>query len=217
MARVCVVIGANVWTTHRQARGRGVAAQEALWELAHRVNARYVFDSVTILGGFWVKLAQGGSVLSIVPDAYGLELSRLQDAMPADPIEEVQRTLREELGPDWQQSITRLDPTPLGSATIAQVHRATLRLASDGSGGGASGSGATREVEIVLKVQHRRVAERLDVDIHASTMIAVLLGALAPTLFKDLRPMVRELAARTRAELDFRAEAANQARGTSLG
>ena len=83
------------------------------------------------LGGFWVKLAQGASVVSALPEAYGAELSQLQDAMPADPIDLVHATLRAELGPGWRQLVTRLEPVPLGSATIAQVlaapHRRTCR------------------------------------------------------------------------------------------
>ena len=55
----------------------------------------------------------------------------------------------------------------------------------------------------VPQVQHPRVAEQLAIDIHASTLLAVLLGAVAPHLFRDLRPIVRDLAEITRGELDF--------------
>lgn len=46
VAQVCLMLGLSVLATHLQASGRSVPARAALWELAHRVNARYVFDSV---------------------------------------------------------------------------------------------------------------------------------------------------------------------------
>ena len=189
-------------------------------------------SQVTQLGGFWVKLAQGASVVSALPDAYAAELCKLQDAMPADPIHVVHATLRAELGAEWRQLVTQLEPEPIGSATIAQVHRATLRLPR------VNGGGEIDEVEAVLKVrhppgsatpchpgcspaharlqpcaprlqpcalqvQHPRIAEQLAIDIHASTLLAMLLEAVAPNLFRDMRPIVRELAEITRGELDF--------------
>ena len=52
-------------------------------------------------------------------------------------------------------------------------------------------------------MQHPRIAEQLAIDIHASTLLAMLLEAVAPNLFRDMRPIVRELAEITRGELDF--------------
>ena len=49
------------------------------------------------------------------------ELSKLQDAMPADSLEAVEKLLTKELGRGWREHI-ELDPGPvLGSATIAQA------------------------------------------------------------------------------------------------
>ena len=261
MAHVCAVIGLRIAAVSLHARGRGAPAQEALWELSHRVNARYIFEAVHVclahhkcapleaapplphplvkevtpwwckvnacvpstigrralhfssaalqaLGGFYVKLAQGASVVSALPEAFGLELSKLQDAMPPDTPSQVEAVLRQDLGAGWRELVSSFDPTPLGSATIAQVHRAKLRV----GGGDDVGAGAMREVDAVLKVQHYGVGTRLELDIGASTLLAWLLGSLFPHLFRDLGAVVREIAAITRAELDFRAEASNQAR-----
>ena len=197
VGQACAVLLLKIGATHLRSRGRSTAAQAAIWELSHRVCARYILDTVTALGGFWVKLAQGASVVSALPDAYTAELSKLQDAMPPDPLSEVEAVLRDELGAGWRQLVVALEPVPIGSATIAQVHRATLRV------GGA-------DVEAVLKVQHGGIGARLEIDIGASTLLAVLLGAVAPHLFRELGPVVREVAAITRAELDFTQEASNQ-------
>ena len=45
--------------------------------------------------------------------------------MPADPVHVVHATLRAELGTEWRQLVTYLEPEPIGSATIAQAHRRT--------------------------------------------------------------------------------------------
>ena len=128
VGQACAVLLLKIGATHLRSRGRSTSAQAAIWELSHRVCARYILDTVTTLGGFWVKLAQGASVVSALPDAYTAELSKLQDAMPPDPLSEVESVLRDELGAGWRQLIVALEPVPIGSATIAQVHRATLRV-----------------------------------------------------------------------------------------
>ena len=46
--------------------------------------------------------------------------------MPADPAHVVHAPLRAELGAGWRRLVTRLEPEPIGSATIAQV-RVTVR------------------------------------------------------------------------------------------
>ena len=210
----------------------------------HACARRYVFDAVSALGGFWVKLAQGASVISIFPEPFSHELSRLQDAMPPDPIAAIHQILREELGPRWRDTVLSIEPTPLGSATVAQVHRATLRIdggghmggggaaapngaagggrafgnggggmssgGGGGSGGGASSGSPARTVDAVIKIQHPHVRDRLEIDIIASTLLATLLGYLAPMLFRDFPSIIRDLATLTRAELDFRIEASNQ-------
>ena len=213
VANVCCVIGFGVMATTMRVRGRPDKAQVAAWELAHRVNARYIFDSVSALGGFWVKLAQGASVFSGLPEAFNAELSRLQDAMPADPISEVHAILRAELGPRWHEVVLSIEPTPIGCATIAQVHRATLRVPAADADETSAATPATLVVEAVLKVQHPLVSERLEIDIYASQLLARLLGYVAPMLFRDLKTVVRDLAEITRGELDFRQEASNQRLG----
>merc|ERR1719188_1856782 len=112
------------------------------------------------LSGFYVKVAQSLSVETAIPEPFHRELAKLQDAMPAEAHADIEKTLAEELGGDWR-SMIRLHPgPPLGSATIAQVHRATLRLPHPGGG--------ESEVEAVVKVQHRGVTANLTVDMHAA-------------------------------------------------
>ncbi|EOD27161.1 ABC1 family protein, partial [Emiliania huxleyi CCMP1516] len=205
---LCAVVSWRVGCASLAVRGRSAAAADALWEMTHRVNARFVYDTVASLGGFWVKLAQATSVSSALPEVYKLELAQLQDAMPADDLPSVHRLLEAELGPEWRSSVKLYDGPPLGSATIAQVHRARLRVVREG--------GRVEEVEGVVKVQHRHVERSLLIDIGASQIVALLASFAFPHLFQDMRVVVKDLSVLTRAELDFRIEAQSQATAREL-
>eukprot|EP00439_Symbiodinium_sp_Y106_P006758 s2081_g1.t1 len=198
----CVVLFGRVFSARCRAAGRPTPASEAIWALCHKVCARFLFDSVVSLGGFWVKLAQTASVLSMLPDAYVAELSKLQDAMPADDLTDVEALLAQEFGRDWRDKVLLSEDPVLGSATIAQVHKATFRRRMP--------DGTIQEVPGVIKVQHRHVEEKLLVDISASVLVARLVTALMPHFFSDLRTTIQDTAQMSRAELDFRLEAKNQ-------
>jgi len=210
----CIVIGFNIISTTWRTQGRSKQAVDAEWEMCHRINARFVFDTVVAIGGFWVKLAQGASVASPVPEAYNTELSHLQDDMPADPLCVVEATLAKELGSDWKKMVRLHDGPPLGSGTIAQVHRATLRLKRRCSigdcGGRDENTTDTEEIEGVVKVQHPNVESQLFIDIYASSILSKLLTYLFPHLLHDMDKICKEMATITKSELDFVAEATYQ-------
>lgn len=119
------------------------------------------------LGPTFVKL---GQVLAtrpdLVPEDFVEEFKRLHDQVSALPFETVERVLESELGgADRLRSVFRaIDRTPLGAASIAQVHRAEL----------ASGE------PVVLKVQRPGVVELIQNDIGVLYTIADLLERYVP-------------------------------------
>ncbi|NMB76372.1 MAG: AarF/ABC1/UbiB kinase family protein [Myxococcales bacterium] len=80
------------------------------------------------LGPTFVKL---GQILSTRPDLLPAEyiaaLSELQDRAPAMPFSEVRKVLRQDLGAEPEDLFARFEEEPLAAASIAQVHRATLK------------------------------------------------------------------------------------------
>ncbi len=68
-----------------------------------------------------------GQTLATRPDLIGLEamhdLARLQDNLPPFPFADVQKSIEKELG-TIGTFFTSIDPHPMGSASIAQVHKA---------------------------------------------------------------------------------------------
>ncbi|HEY90026.1 MAG TPA: AarF/ABC1/UbiB kinase family protein [Thermoflexia bacterium] len=102
------------------------------------------------LGPTFVKL---GQVLStrpdILPPTYITELARLQDAVPPVPWEAIHAVLRSELPISLEQIFTSIEQTPLASASLGQVHAATL----------------TNGKEIVIKIQRPHIRAAIDTDL----------------------------------------------------
>ncbi|WP_025323909.1 ABC1 kinase family protein [Deferrisoma camini] len=78
-------------------------------------------------GPGFVKLGQVLSVRpDLVPEPLRRELEALQDRAAPVPWARVRHTLEQALGADLRETFRALDPRPVASASIAQVHRALL-------------------------------------------------------------------------------------------
>jgi len=151
--------------------------------------------ALTELGTTFIKL---GQVLSTRPDLVGPELAKelteLQSNNPADPPEVVSQLVRDELQLPIKNAFADFDKEPLASASIAQVHRATLF------------SGAS----VVVKVQHEGIEERVRNDLEILTLLAGLAEQVAPgTRQYQPKNTAEEFARTLLHELDFTREAGN--------
>ncbi len=154
---------------------------------------RRVRDALVELGPTFVKLGQVLSVRpDIVPRALLDELESLQDAVPPAPWVELRAQLEAELGGPLAERFRDFDEAPLASASIAQVHRATLR---DGT-------------PVAVKVQRPGIEPRIRSDLHILYALAQLAnGRIAiPGLYTPVG-IVQEFDAALRQELDFLQEA----------
>uniref|UniRef100_A0A7S1B696 Beta-lactamase-related domain-containing protein n=1 Tax=Corethron hystrix TaxID=216773 RepID=A0A7S1B696_9STRA len=174
-----------------------------LREEAHVRNAARLRDGIGSLRGFWIKVGQYLSTRAdVMPGAYVDALSSLQDDVPAVPFGDVRRTLREEFEGREDDIFSRIDPAPLSTASLAQVHRAVLRR-PEADGGEEAFDGR----EVVVKVQHRGVASLMRQDMSSLRIILSLLARSDPDL--DFGPVCDEYSREVERELDFRTEAAN--------
>lgn len=93
-----------------------------------RRRARAVRQALERLGPFYVKLGQLLSARpDMVPPAMIAELENLHDQVEVLPFTRLETVLEQDLGPGWRRRFQDIDTAkPLGSASIAQAHRATL-------------------------------------------------------------------------------------------
>jgi predicted unusual protein kinase regulating ubiquinone biosynthesis (AarF/ABC1/UbiB family) len=162
-----------------------------------RRRARWLTREFLALGSAFIKL---GQLLSARPDVLPPELveelASLQDQVPAFPFAVVQALLEEELGERCAEIID-LEELPLGSASLAQVHRASLR------------SGR----QVVLKVQRPGLERlfRLDLEV-LQQLAAVVQRHPRWGRGRDWVGIAQECRRVLLRELDFRLEAEHAAR-----
>jgi ubiquinone biosynthesis protein len=150
------------------------------------------------LGATFIKLGQMASTRSdLVPAEFVAELSKLQDAAPPVPLDAVLRTIREDLGDPLERWFLGFEAQPLASASIGQVHAATLL---DGT-------------PVVVKVRRPGVVEEVERDLEILDRLAR--WSQTHTTFGrdyDLMPIVSEFAYTLRNELDYVREGQNAER-----
>jgi predicted unusual protein kinase regulating ubiquinone biosynthesis (AarF/ABC1/UbiB family) len=144
------------------------------------------------MGGVLIKLGQFLSTrVDILPREVTRELAGLQDEAPPARFEEVLRQLETDFGRPLTEVFASLDPVPLGSASLAQVHRATLP-------GGES---------VVVKVLRPGIDVLVETDL-AATRLALRLLKVSKKIRRRvaLDRLGKEITETTRAELDLVAE-----------
>jgi predicted unusual protein kinase regulating ubiquinone biosynthesis (AarF/ABC1/UbiB family) len=95
---------------------------------AHRrKRARHLTQTLIDLGPTFIKLGQFFSVRrDFLPAELSEELALLQDRVPPFSSEQVRQTVRSELGYFPEDIFLSFDLEPIASASIGQVHKATL-------------------------------------------------------------------------------------------
>ena len=99
-----------------------------------------------------------------MPEEYLRELARCQDSLPARPFVDIKNLVEAELGKPLHLIFHHVEETPIACASIAQVHRAKLTSGRD----------------VVIKVQHAQVGERLLQDLKNLETIGETMKRLDP-------------------------------------
>jgi len=147
------------------------------------------------MGPTFIKFAQlVASSDGVFPERYVVELRKCLDRVAPFPYDQVIATLEAELGDEKAERLVQIDPVPLASASIAQVHAAQL---GDGT-------------EVVIKVQRPGLLARIEADVKVMRTVAAAAEHLsANARMINITGIVEDLAQTLGEEIDFRAEAEN--------
>ena len=150
------------------------------------------------LGGVLIKVGQFlSSRVDVLPEYITVELSGLQDEVPAAPFAGVRAVIEAELGPEWRERFASFEEEPLAAASLGQTYRAHLR----------------DERAVVVKVQRPGIEAIVDVDLAALSTVALWLNRYEPIRKRaDVPALLREFGGVLRQELDYVREAANGVR-----
>jgi ubiquinone biosynthesis protein len=147
------------------------------------------------LGPTFVKFGQLLSTRpDLVPNDIVVELRKLQDDVTQFPFEQVEGVVTAELGLTIERAFASFEPVPVASASIGQVHRATLPNGED----------------VVVKVQRPDAPGQIESDLQLLRSTVRLVRERVRALeFVDSDALVDEFARSLRQELDYQSEARN--------
>lgn len=147
------------------------------------------------LGPTYIKLGQIMSLHSdFLPKAYCDELLKLNSNVTPMPFDDVEDVINHSYGQDWRELFQFIEEAPLGSASIAQVHRARLKNGE----------------EVIIKVERKGIYDTMARDIGLLHRLVKLIPPVGD--FKnlvDLDMVLDELWSVAQEEMDFLKEAAN--------
>ncbi|KXZ49651.1 hypothetical protein GPECTOR_20g508 [Gonium pectorale] len=191
-------------TTSTGPRGffRAVQAAQSVAQLAAEYLAQGSVDPPPVflrklfekLGATYIKLGQFiASSPSLFPDEYVLEFQKCLDKTEPVPYSVIERIIEQELRQPWTNVFSSIDPTPLASASVAQVHAAVLR---------ASGK------QVVIKVLKPGVEDVLTADLSFVYLCSRFLEFVQPELGRlSLAGVLADMRTSMMAEVDFTQEA----------
>ncbi len=166
-------------------------------ESIQQKRAKWFTNELIQLGSAFIKIGQLLSARpDLIPKTWINELSKLQDEVPQFSFTEVETIIKNQLKNKYLQ-IKQIDPNPIGSASLAQVHKAIL----------------INNKEVVFKVQRPNLKNLFIIDLAIMQQIAFLMqknknwsrGRNWVEIAKECRKVLLK-------ELDFNSEAQYAAR-----
>jgi ubiquinone biosynthesis protein len=164
-------------------------------EVAHLDRPQRLRRLFEVLGPTFVKL---GQILATRPDLFGpewiSEFEKLQSQAPHLDFKELRPQIEEDLGAPLEEIFQEVDTKPLAAASLAQVHRATLKNGT----------------QVTLKIQRPGIRASIESDMHLLTYLASLAEKKVPELAAyHPQKVVQQFAKSLQNELNFMTEGQN--------
>ncbi|VVD02611.1 unnamed protein product [Leptidea sinapis] len=166
---------------------------------AHQIAAEKLLELCKVNKGVYIKVGQHvGALQYLLPNEYVKTLSILHKDAPRNNVEELYEVIKDDLKKDPKELFVEFDPEPLGTASLAQVHRATLK---DGT-------------EVAVKVQHSFVRNNTTIDLRWMEFIINVMSRVFPDF--QMQWLVEETKKNIALELNFIQEGKNAERVSEL-
>lgn len=156
----------------------------------HQKSAVQIAEVFMQLEGLFIKFSQQVSTMSgILPKAYIKEFEKAQSHSVPRPFTQIKTRIESELKGDLSDFFSSFNETPIGTASIGQVHKGELK---------------SGEI-VAVKVQHLNIEEiaKLDLDLILKLLKIVQVFIKIPgfeSVFEEVKKMIQE-------ELDYLHEA----------
>ncbi|KAK6462617.1 ABC1 family-domain-containing protein [Scheffersomyces coipomensis] len=166
--------------------------QKALKE-THKSAAEVTLKALEHNGGIYIKLGQHITALTyLLPKEWTDTMLPLQDKCPRSSMEDIEKLFESDLGVSMHDLFSEFNPSPVGVASLAQVHLARLRETGE---------------EVAVKVQHPSLQEFVPLDVYLTKSVFNLMYKFFPDY--PLTWLGEEMQSSIYVELDFTCEAEN--------
>lgn len=160
-------------------------------DLLKGINPKKLCETISKLGPTFIKIGQiMASRYDILPKEYCDELAKLRSNVEPMSFAEVSKILSEEYG-NVNDIFENISKTCVGSASIAQVHKAKLKTGED----------------VVIKVQRKNIYETMTMDVKLIKKAIGLLHLNSIIKIMNLKDAIDEIYAVAKEEMDFEIEA----------
>ncbi|XP_025065757.1 uncharacterized aarF domain-containing protein kinase 1 isoform X3 [Alligator sinensis] len=158
----------------------------------HLRSAERLRDLCCANRGTFIKVGQHlGALDYLLPEEYTYTLKVLHSQAPQSSMQEIKQVIQEDLGKEIKELFVSFEDTPLGAASLAQVHKAVLQ------------DGRT----VAVKVQHPKVQAQSSKDILLMEVLLLIVKQIFPDF--EFMWLVEEAKKNLPLELDFLNEGRN--------
>ncbi|CAJ2502239.1 Uu.00g096330.m01.CDS01 [Anthostomella pinea] len=181
---------------NRRDKAEDPAEQDTLLKQCHKRCAERTLRVLEKNGGIFIKLGQHLSAMTyLLPYEWTSTFIPLQDKCPVSSFESIEAMFRRDTGEDLKDYFSEFAEEPIGAASLAQVHLATVKDSGQ---------------RVAVKVQHPGLAQWAPLDMKLTAFTFSTLKRFFPEY--DLEWLSAEMEVSLPQELDFQLEAANAIR-----
>ncbi|KAL2258211.1 hypothetical protein VTK26DRAFT_8571 [Humicola hyalothermophila] len=172
------------------------AEREVVLKACHKRCALRTLKVLEASGGIFIKLGQHLSAMNyLLPAEWTTTFIPLQDRCPVSSFESIEQMFRKDTGQDLWDYFSEFSPEPIGAASLAQVHLATIKETGQ---------------KVAVKVQHPSLEQWSKLDMSLTSFTFSALRRFFPEY--DLEWLSSEIEVSLPQELNFECEAANSRR-----